>query len=333
MQQALARKQAWTTQQTAAIHNIGLELLTTFNIDRLAEVLASNLPPLEIPSCYLSLYENPDAPAEWSRLMLAYTPKGQVDLNEGGQRFASPQLVPEEMLSSEEQYHMVVEPLYFGENQFGFVLFEVGPQEASVYETLREEISNALQGILLMQSRQQIEEELERAYAEVEKQIKERTAELYEEIYQRKKAEQERAHLQQEIIDTQKQVIRELSSPVIPIMNRIIVVPLIGSIDSIRARDITRSLLVGISTYRAKVVILDVTGVPIVDSDVANHLYKTIQAARLKGARTIVTGISDAVAETIIDLGIDWNEITTLNNLQTGLIAALDSQGVKLDAS
>ena len=69
---------------------------------------------------------------------------------------------------------------------------------------------------------------------------------------------------------------------------------------------------------------------PIVDSDVANHLYKTIQAARLKGARTIVTGISDAVAEAIIDLGIDWNEITTLNNLQTGLMAALDSQGVKL---
>ena len=78
-------------------------------------------------------------------------------------------------------------------------------------------------------------------------------------------------------------------------------------------------------------VILDITGVPIVDSGVANHLNKTIQAARLKGARAIVTGISDAVAETIVDLGIDWSSITTLNDLQTGLVAALNSMGIKLD--
>jgi rsbT co-antagonist protein RsbR len=113
-------------------------------------------------------------------------------------------------------------------------------------------------------------------------------------------------------------------------MDRIIVMPLIGSIDSMRARDITRTLLAGISQNRAKVVILDVTGVPLVDSGVANHLNKTIQAARLKGAKTIVTGISDAVAETIVDLGINWGEIETLSDLQTGLVAALDSLGVKL---
>ncbi|MFC1974977.1 substrate-binding domain-containing protein [Chloroflexota bacterium] len=330
IQQAQARKQAQTNQQAATIRHIGLELLTTFDMARLADVLARNLPQLGIPSCYLSLYENPDAPAEWSRLILAYDQRGQVELEEGGRRFASAQLVPEGMLSPEKQYNMVVEPLYFGENQFGFVLFEVGPPEGSVYEALREEISNALQGTLLMQGRQQIEAELEQAYAEVERQVKERTAELFEEIVQRKKAEKDRERLQQEIIEAQKLVIRELSSPVIPIMNRIIVVPLIGSIDSIRARDITRSLLVGISAYRAKVVILDVTGVPIVDSGVANYLYKTIQAARLKGAYTIVTGISDAVAETIVDLGIDWSEITTLSDLQTGLVVALDSLGVEM---
>ena len=79
-----------------------------------------------------------------------------------------------------------------------------------------------------------------------------------------------------------------------------------------------------------EVVILDVTGVPIVDSGVANHLNKTIQAARLKGAHTIVTGISDAVAETIIDLGIDWSGIETLSDLRTGLVVALDSLGIKL---
>ncbi|MDY7079038.1 MAG: GAF domain-containing protein [Chloroflexota bacterium] len=140
----------------------------------------------------------------------------------------------------------------------------------------------------------------------------------------------ERVRLQQDVIEAQKQAIQELSTPVIPIMERIIVMPLIGSIDTLRAKDITRGLLAGIRAHRAKVVILDITGVPIVDSGVADHLNKTIQAARLKGARTIVTGISDAVAETIVDLGIDWSSIETLSDLQTGLVVALSSLGVKL---
>jgi PAS domain S-box-containing protein len=138
-------------------------------------------------------------------------------------------------------------------------------------------------------------------------------------ITTQKQGEAEREHLQQEVIEAQKRSIQELSTPIIPVMDRIIVMPLIGNIDSMRARDITRALLAGISQHRAKVVILDVTGVPIVDSGVANHLNKTIQAARLKGTRAIVTGISEAVAETIVDLGIDWSGIETLSDLQTGL--------------
>jgi rsbT co-antagonist protein RsbR len=67
------------------------------------------------------------------------------------------------------------------------------------------------------------------------------------------------------------------------------------------------------------------------DTGIVNHLNKTIQAARLKGARTIVTGISDAVAESIVDLGIDWSEITTLSDLQSGLLVALKNVGLKLD--
>ena len=140
--------------------------------------------------------------------------------------------------------------------------------------------------------------------------------------------------LQQEIIEAQKRAIEELSTPVIPIMNvpngggGIIIMPLIGSIDSLRARDITRSLLAGISQHKAKVVILDATGVPIMDTGVVNHLNKTIQAARLKGARTIVTGISDSVAETIVDLGVDWAEIETQPDLQTGLQVALAGMGL-----
>jgi rsbT co-antagonist protein RsbR len=113
-------------------------------------------------------------------------------------------------------------------------------------------------------------------------------------------------------------------------MDRIIVVPLVGGLDSVRARDTMRALLTGINMYRAKIVILDITGVPIVDTGVAAHLNKTIQAARLKGAQTIVTGVSDAVAETIVDLGIDWGELETLSDLQTGLIVALRRMGFVL---
>jgi len=191
-------------------------------------------------------------------------------------------------------------------------------------------IANALEGALYYKDRIQVAQELEEAYTEVERKVEERTAELHHETVERERAQAESLRLQQEVIEVQKQALLELSTPIIPIMDRIIVMPLIGGIDSMRARDITRALLAGIREHRAKVVILDITGVSIVDSGVANHLNKTIQAARLKGARTIVTGISDAVAETIVDLGIDWGGIDTLNDLQTGLVAALDSMGIRL---
>ncbi len=142
--------------------------------------------------------------------------------------------------------------------------------------------------------------------------------------------ELEVAQLQQEIIAAQQQVIQDLSTPVIPVMHGIIVMPLVGNIDSMRAQDITRSLLAGISQHRARIVIIDVTGVSLMDTGIVDRLNKTIQAARLKGAQTIVTGISDAIAESIVDLGIDWSEITTVSNLQMGLHAALAGMGLHI---
>ncbi len=157
--------------------------------------------------------------------------------------------------------------------------------------------------------------------------VEERTAELRQSL-------NEREQLQQKVIDAQQQALGKLSTPIIPIMDTpqggIIVMPLIGSIDTMRARDITRSLLAGVREHRAKVVILDITGVPVVDSGVANYLNKTIQAARLKGAHTVVTGISDAVAETIVELGIDWSGIETLPDLQMGLRVALARLGQRI---
>jgi anti-anti-sigma regulatory factor len=171
------------------------------------------------------------------------------------------------------------------------------------------------------------EEALEKAYAETEGQVKERTAELEREIEERTRMQEENLRLQQEMIEAQQRAIQELSAPIIPVLEGVIIMPLIGSIDASRARDITRSLLVGIRQHSAKVVILDITGVPIVDSGVAAGLNKTVQAARLKGARTIITGVSEAVAETIVDLGIDWSGIETLGDLRTGLRVALSDRG------
>ena len=172
----------------------------------------------------------------------------------------------------------------------------------------------------------QMASRLQRSYIQLEEQM----AQVEIETIERERAQAESLRLQQEVIEAQDQAIRELSTPVIPVMERIIVMPVVGSVDSMRARDITRALLAGIQEHRAKVVIMDITGVSVVDDAVVNHLSKTIHAARLKGARTIVTGVADAVAETIVDLGIDWSDVDTVRNLRTGLVVALKSLGLEL---
>jgi anti-anti-sigma regulatory factor len=333
-QRAEGRRWRQSEEMTEAVREIGMALLATFDLDGLTGVLVDRLPELGIPACFLSLYEAPQPyqypqPApEWSRLILAYDaarPSGSecVELEPGGRRFRTLTLVPDGFLPQGRQYSLVFQPLFFQQNQIGFVLFEVGPREGAVYETLSSQLSSALQGALLLQAREEAETslkmayaEVEKAYAEVEQQVQERTAELERE-------QEESARLQQEVIEAQQRAIQELSTPIIPVLEGVIVMPLIGSIDTTRARDVTRSLLAGIREHAAKVVILDITGVPILDSGVAAYLNKTVQAARLKGARTIVTGISEAVAETIVDLGIDWSGIETLRDLRTGLQTVL----------
>lgn len=117
----------------------------------------------------------------------------------------------------------------------------------------------------------------------------------------------------------QQEAIRELSTPVLQIRDRLLLLPIIGVIDTQRARLITESLLRSIRANRAKVVVMDVTGVATIDSKVANHILQTVAAARLMGAFMIVTGLSSDVAQSLVALGIDLGTLTTVGDLQGGI--------------
>jgi rsbT co-antagonist protein RsbR len=117
----------------------------------------------------------------------------------------------------------------------------------------------------------------------------------------------------------QQQAIQELSTPVLQIRERLLLLPIIGIIDSQRARLITENLLQAIRANRAKVVVMDITGVGTIDSRVANHLIQTVSAAKLMGASVIVTGLSAEVAQALVSLGIDLGKLNTVGDLQGGI--------------
>jgi signal transduction histidine kinase len=145
------------------------------------DVVAQELPQLGIKSCYISLYDGEEIPAEWSRLILAYDEEGRVELETGGRRFPSHQLVPRGLLPCDRRYAMVLEPLYFRDDvQLGFALFELRQGGRVVYEMLGQQISTALRGALLFQERKRAEEALKEYSERLEEMVEERTQELRE---------------------------------------------------------------------------------------------------------------------------------------------------------
>jgi rsbT co-antagonist protein RsbR len=121
------------------------------------------------------------------------------------------------------------------------------------------------------------------------------------------------------IIREQQESIRELSTPVLQVRERLLILPIIGVLDSLRARQLTEQLLGAIQASRAKVVVIDITGVATIDVTVANHLVQTVEAARLMGASAIITGLSSKIAQTLVDLGVDLGMMRTVGDLQGGL--------------
>ncbi len=130
-----------------------------------------------------------------------------------------------------------------------------------------------------------------------------------------------------------REAIQELSTPIIPLYTGVLAVPLVGRVDSQRAQALTEAMLEAIAREQAEIVLLDITGVAVVDTNVANHLLQTARAAALLGSQVVLVGISAEVAQTLVQLGLDLGQLVTLSNLQSGLEYALSRQGLAITAT
>lgn len=124
-------------------------------------------------------------------------------------------------------------------------------------------------------------------------------------------------------VHLQKMALQELSASLIPVFDKISVMPLVGTIDTERAKLIMENLLQGVVKHRSEVVLLDITGVPVVDTMVAHHIIQAADAVRLVGAKCMLVGIRPEIAQTIVALGINLNDFTTTSTLQRGMEQAL----------
>jgi rsbT co-antagonist protein RsbR len=135
------------------------------------------------------------------------------------------------------------------------------------------------------------------------------------------------------VIRQQQDAMRELSTPVLQVRERVLVMPIIGMLDNRRAQQLTEQLLAGIRTHRAKIVVIDITGVSDVDEPVANHLVQTVDASRLMGASVILTGVSPDIAQTLVTIGVDLSKMNTIGDLQGGVEEAERLLGLNVNGS
>ena len=221
-QRAQAGREVRTREWSETLRRIGAELITTFDVAALVDVLAQELPHIGIPSCYLALYDDDDIPGEAApyaypqaapehlRLILAYTDQERIPVEPKGFVYTSHRLVPKEFLPQQRRYSLVVEPLYFQQHHIGCAVFEIGPRNGNLYAALQAEISSALQGDLLVQQVQEhaaqivrqntelkrTERELVEYRDHLEELVEERTTDLtrsnerlHHEIMERRRAE------------------------------------------------------------------------------------------------------------------------------------------------
>ncbi|MEM8530785.1 MAG: GAF domain-containing protein [Chloroflexota bacterium] len=194
-------------------------------------------------------------------------------------------LEPQDILS------IVIVPIFVGSEWWGFIGFDECTQERMWHDSELEALKMA--------------------------------ANLLGAALQQQDGETERIALQQQVIDAQQAAIRELSTPLIPLTDQVILMPLIGAIDQVRAQFILETLLTGVAEHQAELVILDITGVELVDTYIANTIVQAAQAVKLLGAQVMMTGIQPQIAQTLVQLGVDLNNIVTRGTLQDGIAFAL----------
>jgi rsbT co-antagonist protein RsbR len=141
------------------------------------------------------------------------------------------------------------------------------------------------------------------------------------------------ATAREQVIRDQAESMLELSTPVVRLWDGIIAVPLVGTLDSARTQLVMEKMLDALVATGAEHAVIDITGVPTVDTEVAQHLLKTVVAARLMGAECIITGIRPQIAHTIVSLGIEFGDVPTKQSLADGLAHALTRSGLKVVAS
>jgi PAS domain S-box-containing protein len=142
-----------------------------------------------------------------------------------------------------------------------------------------------------------------------------------------RKSQEEREALQAEVITTQEAAIRELSTPLIPLADGVVAMPLVGTINTSRAQQIMETLLEGIGTHQAHVALIDITGVRVVDTQVADALLRAARAARLLGAQVVLTGIGPEIAQTLVSLGADMTGLITRGSLRDGIAFGMQAKG------
>jgi rsbT co-antagonist protein RsbR len=192
-------------------------------------------------------------------------------------------------------------------------------------EIALEAMSSIANGIALGVKRKRAEDELRRAHAEMEARVEERTAALSkanavleEQIAERQRAEQERAILIREQIERER-VLEELSTPVVPVWRGVLVLPIVGSLDTARMEYATRTALNEVTRTGAHACIIDITGARIVDTHAVANLSNLVAALRLVGAEAIVTGVTAHAAQSLVNLGLDLKGMRTHRTLAQAL--------------
>ena len=199
------------------------------------------------------------------------------------------------------------------------------PARLELCGLLASQAAIAIENALLYAHVEEVTTELRRANERLEDEVARRTEELRREFAERKRVEAEvaNASLQEEIIRVQNERLVELSTPLIPITDRIMVMPLIGTMDAGRAGQVLEAALSGASVGRAEIVIIDITGVKRVDAEVANMLSRMAAALRMLGTGVVITGIRAEVARMLVERSIDLGDIVTCGTLQNGMAYAL----------